>query len=255
MSQAFLDWFRELRAGFQTESAFQLTPWSADRLTATLPPMIASNNTDYVEFLVHFGHGRMLQPPEHFFSLIVVRDPSSIDWNNPSEWISSGLDSGTLRVNALLSSDLSEPGKQPFSAWLRRALKKEVAGLGQRKLLLLRNKPEPFSETELEMIRIRQGFELEHFEPADAKTLRIRVRNRSSGRLRFLSVEAERPGRGFQVQRLETGCIDPGTCGEFLKAPLLGGDAAQLIVKKLPDPSPEDRYRYFEFERSLPEED
>ena len=255
MSQAFLDWFRELRAGFQTESAFQLSPWSADRLTSALPPKIASNNPDYVEFLVHFGHGRMLQPPEHFFSLIVVRDPSSVDWNNPSEWISSGLDSGTLRVNALLNREFSEPSKLPFSAWLRRALKKEVTGLGQRKLLLLRNKPEPFSEMELEMVRIRQGFEVEHFEPADAKTLRIRIRNHSNGRLRFLSVEAQRPGRGSQVQRLETGSIEPGACGEFLKSPLLGGDAGELIVIKLPDPSPEDRFRYFEFERSLPEED
>lgn len=255
MSQAFLDWFRELRAGFQTESAFQLTPWLADELLTKLPPMVASTNPDYVEFLVHFGHGRMLQPPEHFFSLIVVRDPSSVDWNNPSEWILSGLDSGTLRVDALLNRELSEPRKPPFSAWLTRALKKEVAGLGQKRLLLLRNKPEPFSEMELEMVRIRQGFEVEHFEPADAKTLRIRIRNHSNGRLRFLSVEAQRPGRGSQVQRLETGSIEPGACGEFLKSPLLGGDAAELIVRKLQDPSPEDRYRYFEFERSLPEED
>jgi hypothetical protein len=210
--------------------------------------MVASNNPDYVEFLVHFGCGSMLRPPDQFWGLVAIRDPSSVDWNNPSAVIASGLDSGSLRANALMNSSVQVPGKQSFSVWLKKALKKEMAGLGQRKLNLLRNKPEPFSEVELEMIQIRQAFELEHVEPASANAFRIRVRNRSNGRLRFLSVKAQLPGRGSQVLGLETGSIDPGACGEILRTTSLGGELTQLIVKKLPDPCPEDRYRYFEFE-------
>jgi hypothetical protein len=114
MSQPLLDWFRELRGGFQTESAFLLTPRSADELRSKLPPMVASNNPDYVEFLVHFGCGSMLRPPDQFWGLVAIRDPSSVDWNNPSAVIASGLDSGSLRANALMNSSVQVPGKQSF---------------------------------------------------------------------------------------------------------------------------------------------
>ena len=162
-----------------------------------------------------------------------------------------GADFGTRREAPVFKLGTKNPRKiaPDFETWLEESCSRARRQYSKREWEGILRGPRPFSKRERQIVEARRLFEWKLIGYTKKGELRFIVTNNSDTTLPYLSIGIRHVRDEFiGAIRLDVSHIGPGRSGEVTQEAYDIAPAREQEPFEKPDPGPEDRERYWEFE-------
>lgn len=253
-------WLREEISRVKTRRFFVVDGPATDELRTAVAGRALAIPESYCEFVLSFGNARLFRRHDSYL-IGVLAAPRSGDKEKGRLVVGHYLAAEVFfRPDLLLSGkespvfeemkDGSRKAADSFDEWLRNRFQSARRSFAAREWRAIEKGPSPFSAEELELVQERRRFDWEVLGVTERGALRFQIRNGSARRLPFLSVGIRtRDGRLEGRAWLDVSNIGPGESAIVEKVCYPGiAEPHEIQAFHLPNPEPEDRSTYWEFQ-------
>lgn len=213
----------------------------------------------YSQFVLEFGNAKLYRRSREGYTIRIFAGPRKAVWKDGTEVYYLGSNDGasvyvkaksqTIEGSIYEFEDIEEIAADGFADWLRNSCDRARRSYKGKWNEILRG-PKPFTAAEAELIAARQKISWQAKGIDDEGNHIFEVKNNGSRTLPFLTIGLHSRDRKLNgAVRLDTGGIAPGQtgilhvdCYKKFKPP------QEMEAFALPDPQPEDREYYYEFE-------
>lgn len=264
---ALFEWLEEMAAKIKTNKFLLVDGPASPELRHAVESSYAPLPPSYREFVLRFGNAELFRRGSWYY-VTVYADPREAEKADGECFIQFG---GTWTSNAFFKESLLVAGAESpvfesfkhcmrktadgFEQWLKKKCAAARKRFKKKDWEAIQNGPSPFTERERAVVEARRHFHWRVVGASPNEDLRFEIRNESTMSLPYLSV-------GIRGKRRPPN-DGPLTGGVHLPVSAIGPGESQLVefdcykeyispedteVFELPEPGPEDREEYWEFE-------